>query len=201
MYGSPAEAYRLSGDLNPYVAAHQLVGPDTGRRNQPIRGSATLERVGDTQGQRIAAGVDVLESPSRREVMGLVAERMAATMSMPQAQLGLIRRQRGPDALQDYPDGTGRPHGGHIRAKISLGPAVARPADLGHDPIEDSVDVDYLHNPAGPSRDVLDKYVAAASLIARPTGWGSGFTRLHEGSQFETMGQQILSEVFDDHTS
>jgi hypothetical protein len=104
--------------------------------------------------------------------MGLVAERMAATMSMPQAQLGLIRRRRGPDALQDYPDGTART-GGKIEAKISLGPAYARPAAEGHDPI--------------------DKYVGAGPLIAQPTG--SGFTRLHEGSARPTMGEQMMHEL------
>jgi hypothetical protein len=135
-----------------------------------------------------------------RVKQALVAERMAATMSMPQAQLGLIRLRRGPAALQDFPDGTARSDG-KIKAKISLGPANARSAAEGHDPIEDQVDTDYLREPLGPRPDVLDKYVGAASLIARTVSPDRGYSRLHELSARPTMGQQMMSEVFDDHAS
>lgn len=111
-------------------------------------------------------------------------------------------RPRGMPGIQDYPDGgSGGPPQGKIKAvhhhDYGLGPLVRRPADLGHDPIEDSADADYLHNPTGPRPDVLDKYVGASALLPQPTGPGSGFPLEHTASQFETMGDDIGATLFD----
>jgi len=174
------------------------VGPDQGHRNEPIRGNGTMKRVVGTQGQRIASGVDVIGHPHHDQVMGLVAERMAQNISGPQMQLGLIRRRRGPAALQEYPDGAGR-DSGKIRARHTfgdLGPASAIQPE-GRDPLRPSV---------------LDKYEAggtypgAAHALHLHGGFGTGYPadggQAWRRSRFETMGHStVLSEAFDDHAS
>jgi hypothetical protein len=42
---------------------------------------------------------------------------------------------------------------------------------------------------------VLDKYMGAAALIPRPTGYGSGFSRLHELSHHDVVGTTLLASL------
>ena len=182
--------------LDHYQGARHLLGPDH-ERYAPIRGNGTLERVGSTQGVRLATGEDVIMGPSHRQVQGRVLEQMAHNISWPQQQLGLIRRQRGMHAKQDYPDGTGREM--KIKAAIrhvGLGPAVQRPADLGHEPGTDQVGHRLPPQPgSAPGPDVLAKYVDAARHVPQPTGFGSGFARHAIHSQFPVMEDDILNGI------
>lgn len=175
MYGGPEQFRRVSGGTDQYVGAGSLLPPDCGCRNQPINGNV---------------------APERHEVMGVWALRAAENLSEPQQQHGLIRLQRGMRGKQDYPDDApGGPPTGKIKAvhRYGLGAAVQRPADLGHDPGEDQVDTDYRRQPEGPAAGVLDKYMGAASLLPQPTGPGSGYPLEHTGSQFECMGDDMIS--------
>ena len=92
----------------------------------------------------------------------------------------------------DAPDGTPRTSGKiHASLQFGLGPDVAMAADLGHDPLSTPIDHDYRHQPEGPVPGALEKYVGATGVLAQPVGNASGFTRLHEASQFPTWGDDL----------
>lgn len=185
-YGGPDEAYRVFGG-----GVAGLLPRDSGTRREPIRGPGAVQRLPGTHGARVTDGV--IQHPSEFEVQGLVALRMAEAISAPQ-YAHAEWMTRGMPGKADAPDGTPRTSG-RIKAvnRFGLGAGLARTADAGHDPADTPVSTDYLRQPLGPPAGALDKYVGAAGVLAQPVGNASGFTRLHEGSQFTTMGEEIIS--------
>jgi hypothetical protein len=104
---------------------------------------------------------------------------------------------RGMPGKRDAADGTPRTSG-RIKAVVryGLGPLVQRAADLGHDPIEQSLDTPYRRQPEGPRPDVLGKYMSAAELVPAPTGYGNGYPRLpryHQLSPQVCMGDDLYA--------
>lgn len=184
---APNDAYRVSGG-----GVRGLLPPDSGTRNQPIRGRADLAPIPGCHGSQVINGTGVMTSPTNREVQGLVLEQMAHSVSMLQYDHShTIAVQRGMPNKADYPTS-----GPRIPATLQfgLGNAYGRPGPSGHDPV-DTVDTDgpdnYIESPSG-----LDRYVGASSVLqdhAEGQGYQPGWTRLHERSQFETMGEDILA--------
>lgn len=131
---------------------------------------------------------------SRRQLAmpGSELERIVKLVSPAQIQhAGLIQRRRGMPGKRDYPAGTPQ---GKVKAVIThgLGSAVARPADLGADPLSTPVGTDYLHQ-HGPSRDPYARYVAARGMLPPASGPHGGLPRWHELSSQRTFGDDITA--------
>ncbi len=120
---------------------------------------------------------------------------MAANASVAQYQHAEWVR-RGMPGKQDFSDGTGRATG-RIKAvhQFGLGPNYDRPGPSGHDPGDDTVTADYLRRGQDPLAKYGDGILSARSVLGPDQDYGSGFTRLHEASQFPTMGTDILNGV------
>lgn len=158
------------------------------------------------------ATVPVDQYHTRRQYMGgefpqdarrqpaLAGDELARTvvnLSAPQIVHTATTRPRGMPGKRDAADGTPRTSG-RIKAVVSygLGPLVSRAADLGHDPIEQSLDTPYRRQPEGPRPGTLDKYIGAASLVPAPTGYGNGYPRLpryHQLSPQPCMGDDLYA--------
>ena len=106
-----------------------------------------------------------------------------------------ILRTRGMPGIRDAADGSPRPYGIRAVHRFGLGDAVTRPADEGTDPGANPVDTDYRRRPQGPRPGVLDKYVAARSILPSSTE-GQGYPRLpyyHQLSPQVTMGDDLYA--------
>jgi hypothetical protein len=142
-------------------------GPDTGASPLPLDQHHT---------RRSYMGYGELPQDTRRQLAmpGDELARIVTNVSAPQIVHTATTTRRGMPGIADEP-GSG-PLGkvkAVIRHDYGLGPLVDRPADEGRDPI--------------------DRYVGARALIPPPTGPRSGHSRLHENSQFETAGDDLLA--------
>jgi hypothetical protein len=170
LYGGPDQFRRVSGGVDGYMGAAELLPADSGRRNEPVNGNI---------------------APERHEVMGTWALRAAENLAEPQMAHGLTRLLRGMPDKQDYPDGGSKgPPQGKIKAvhqhDYGLGPAYARPGP--GDPVNTTAPTDYFRRPAGP----LDRYMGAKELLPSAE-YGSGIPREYTRSRFPTMGDDLIA--------
>lgn len=174
-------------------------------RNQLDQGASVNEQTGEA----MLAPIDVAHS--RKQYVGFrdtelgyatrreprinpARDAVSSDLSEPQYQHGLIWQQRG-GGQRDYPDGGRLGVKAVHRHDYGLGPAVARPTDLGADPIDTPVAHDYRRAPEGPGLDVLSKYVDARRHLPELTE-GNGYPNLpryHQLSPQVTMGDELYA--------
>ena len=119
--------------------------------------------------------------------------RLVINLSSPQIVHTATVRPRGMPGIADYP-GSGPL--GKVKAvhRFGLGSAIDRPADEGVDPAANAVSTPYRRE-QGPRPDVLDKYVAARSILPSSTE-GQGYPRLpyyHQLSPQVCMGDDLYA--------
>ena len=126
--------------------------------------------------RRTYMGHGVLPPDSRRQpaMPGDELARQLINLSSPQIVHTATTRPRGNPGIADYPGSgpTGKGKAVH-RFDYGLGPAVARPADLGRDPI--------------------DKYVGCRPLLPPASGPHGQIPRWHELSDNWVAGDDITS--------